>query len=87
MPPRMERVAADLERAGVPVARGSAALAAERHVTDLIVFADPVGNRLEVFHGPEIASDPFMPGRAISASAPGRSAWATPCSPPSASTT
>ena len=62
----MERIAADLERAGVPVARGSAALAAERHVTDLIVFADPVGNRLEVFHGPEIATDPFMPGRAIS---------------------
>jgi 2,3-dihydroxybiphenyl 1,2-dioxygenase len=62
----MERIAGDLERTGVPVARGSAALAAERHVTDLIVFADPVGNRLEVFHGPEIATDPFMPGRAIS---------------------
>jgi 2,3-dihydroxybiphenyl 1,2-dioxygenase len=41
-------------------------LAAERKVRDLIVFADPIGNRLEAFHGPEIASDPFMPGRSIS---------------------
>ena len=39
----MERVAADLERAGVKVARGSGALAAERRVKDLIVFADPIG--------------------------------------------
>jgi 2,3-dihydroxybiphenyl 1,2-dioxygenase len=62
----MDRVAADLERAGVNVARGSGALAAERRVKDLIVFADPIGNRLEVFHGPEIANDPFMPGRSIS---------------------
>ena len=62
----MERVAADLERAGVEVARGSRALAQERRVADLIVFADPIGNRVEVFHGPEIAADPFVPGRAIS---------------------
>src|SRR5712675_871448 len=62
----MERVAADLERAGVKVARGPGALAGERRVKDLIVFADPIGNRLEVFHGPEIAADPFMPGRAFS---------------------
>ncbi len=33
---------------------------------DLIVFSDPIGNRLEVFHGAEVASDPFKPGRAIS---------------------
>src|SRR3984885_1465082 len=32
----------------------------------LIVFADPIGNRLEAFHGAEIASDPFKPGRSIS---------------------
>ena len=47
-------------------ARGSRALADERRVKDLIVFDDPVGNRLEVFHGAEIASDPFQPGRSIS---------------------
>ncbi len=62
----MDRIAADLERAGVEVARGSKPLAQERRVSDLIVFADPIGNRVEVFHGPEIASDPFRPGRAIS---------------------
>ena len=48
---------------GVKVARGARALADERCVTDLIVFSDPAGNRLEVFHGPQLASDPFKPGR------------------------
>ena len=42
------------------------ALAEERKVRDLIVLHDPAGNRLEVFHGAEIATDPFKPGRAIS---------------------
>src|SRR5258707_11109295 len=55
-----------IEAAGVPVARGSRALAEERRVKDLIVFADPAGHRLEVFHGGEMASDPFVPGRNIS---------------------
>ncbi|TMJ02179.1 MAG: biphenyl 2,3-dioxygenase [Alphaproteobacteria bacterium] len=55
-----------LERAGIKVARGSRALADERHVKDLIVFTDPIGNRLEAFHGAEIASEPFRPGRSIS---------------------
>jgi 2,3-dihydroxybiphenyl 1,2-dioxygenase len=35
-------------------------------VKDLIVLADPLGNRLEIFHGPEVASEPFGPGRSIS---------------------
>jgi 2,3-dihydroxybiphenyl 1,2-dioxygenase len=35
-------------------------------VRELIVFADPLGNRLEAFHGAEVASDPFVPGRALS---------------------
>jgi 2,3-dihydroxybiphenyl 1,2-dioxygenase len=62
----LDALAADLERSGVKVARGSRALATERRVQDLIVFSDPVGNRLEVFHGPEIAAEPFAPGRSIS---------------------
>jgi 2,3-dihydroxybiphenyl 1,2-dioxygenase len=62
----LDALAARLEAAGVNVARGGAALAAERHVRDLIVFADPIGNRLEAFHGAEIASEPFRPGRTIS---------------------
>ena len=35
-------------------------------MADLIAFSDPAGNRLEVFHGPAVASDPFRPGRPIS---------------------
>ena len=62
----LEALAAHLEQHGIMVARGSRALADERRVKDLIVFADPVGNRLEAFHGAEIATEPFKPGRSIS---------------------
>jgi 2,3-dihydroxybiphenyl 1,2-dioxygenase len=62
----LDALAARLETAGVAVARGSRALADERRVRDLIVFADPLGNRLEAFHGAEVASEPFRPGRSIS---------------------
>ena len=58
--------AARLEAAGVAVTRGTRALADERRVADLIAFDDPVGNRLEIFHGAETASEPFKPGRNIS---------------------
>ncbi len=33
---------------------------------DLIVLNDPLGNRLEIFHGAEVATEPFRPGRSIS---------------------
>jgi 2,3-dihydroxybiphenyl 1,2-dioxygenase len=59
-------LAAKLDAAGVKIAHGSRALADERRVKDLIVFADPLGNRVEVFHGAETTSDPFRPGRNIS---------------------
>ena len=62
----MADIAARLERAGVRYERGSRALADERHVADLIIFEDPAHNRLEIFHGAEIASDPFKPGRNMS---------------------
>jgi len=62
----LDALGARLEEAGVKVARGSRALAEERRVKDLIVFADPLGNRLEAFHGGEVAAEPFRPGRAIS---------------------
>ena len=55
-----------LQAHGVAVQSAPRRLAEERHVADLITFADPAGNRLEVFHGPAIASDPFRPGRPIS---------------------
>jgi 2,3-dihydroxybiphenyl 1,2-dioxygenase len=62
----LNALAARLEEAGIAVARGSRALADERFVTDLIVFHDPIGNRIEVFHGPQVATEPFRPGRSIS---------------------
>jgi len=62
----LDAYAANLERHKVPFARGSRALADERHVKDLIVVNDPAGNRLEFFHGAATASDPFKPGRSIS---------------------
>jgi 2,3-dihydroxybiphenyl 1,2-dioxygenase len=62
----LDALAAHLEKSGVVVERGSRALADERRVRDLIVFADPVGNRLEAFYGAELAAAPFRPGRSIS---------------------
>ena len=62
----LDALAARLEAHGVAVRRGSRRLAGERHVADLILFEDPAGNRLEVFHHPAVAADPFQPGRPIS---------------------
>jgi hypothetical protein len=56
----LDALAARIEAAGTKVARGSRALAGERHVRDLIVLSDPAGNRLEIFHGAETASDPVL---------------------------
>src|SRR5439155_3095858 len=62
----LDALAARLEAAGIKVARGARALADERLVRDLIVLDDPLGNRLEIFHGAETTSDPFVPGRCMS---------------------
>ncbi|MGJ4910105.1 VOC family protein [Bradyrhizobium sp. HKCCYLRH2060] len=62
----LARLAGRLDDNGVKVARGSQALADERHVTELICFQDPAGNTIEVFWGAAVASDPFRPGRPIS---------------------
>src|SRR5258708_3471781 len=62
----LDAVAAGLERAGVQIARGWGARADEGRVKDLIVFADPAGNRVEIFHGAESTTEPFTPGRSIS---------------------
>jgi catechol 2,3-dioxygenase-like lactoylglutathione lyase family enzyme len=62
----LDEVAAKLEAHGVKVQRGSPALAGERFVKDLIVCSDPNGNRVELFHGAEVTSEPFKPGRSIS---------------------
>jgi len=62
----LDALAARLDNVEVKVAHGARALADERHVKDLIVLSDPQGNRLEIFHGAETASEPFKPGRSIS---------------------
>lgn len=62
----LDALAARLENAGTNVARGSRALAGERQVADLILFRDPQGTPLEVFHGGLRADTPFTPGRPIS---------------------
>ncbi|MEJ0077358.1 MAG: VOC family protein [Alphaproteobacteria bacterium] len=62
----LDSLGARLERAEIAVARASRALADERRVKDLIVFADPIGNRLEAFHGAEVSAEAFRPGRNIS---------------------
>jgi len=62
----LDALAADLDNRNVKVARGSRALADERRVSELIVLGDPVGNRVEIFHGAETAREAFRPGRNIS---------------------
>ena len=62
----LDALAGRLADHGVDVTWSSASLADERHVTGLIVFHDPAGNRLEAFHGAAAADAPFTPGRPIS---------------------
>ena len=57
--------AARLDRAGVAVHEGTRELADRRLVGSLIWFEDPNGNRVELFHAPMVAADPFVPGRPI----------------------
>jgi 2,3-dihydroxybiphenyl 1,2-dioxygenase len=61
----LQDYAARLDCAGVKVEPGSRDLADRRFVEDLIVFSDPDGHRIELFCGPMVATDPFVPGRAI----------------------
>ena len=67
------------QRGGVAVKREPKALADQRFVSGLISFADPSGNRLEAFHGAQIADEPFAPDVRSRASAPARWAWDTRC--------
>src|SRR5579863_4395160 len=57
----LDAIAAHLEGNGIKVARGARALADERHVKDLIVLNDPLGNRIEIFHGAQTTAEPFRP--------------------------
>lgn len=62
----LDELAGRLDRAGVAVRQEPTARADQRFVGGLISFADPAGNRLEAFHSPMLADEPFSPGRSIS---------------------
>ncbi len=62
----LDALAARLEAARIHVTAEPQTLADARRVRGLISFSDPAGNRLEAFHGAEIADQPFSPGRSIS---------------------
>src|ERR1700758_186694 len=55
----LDALAAHLEKSGVKVARGAHALADERRVKDLMVFSDPIGNRLGGFYCARMAGGDF----------------------------
>ena len=64
-PEALAAAVAGLERAGVAVARAGAAECAARGVHDFVSFADPAGNRVELFHG--VTRDrPFRSPRGVS---------------------
>lgn len=56
---------ARLDNAGIAVRREPATVADQRCAAEVISFSDPAGNRLEAFHGGQVATDPFRPGRDI----------------------
>jgi 2,3-dihydroxybiphenyl 1,2-dioxygenase len=62
----LDAVAARVDAAKLRVEKMPMADLALRGVTAGIRFADPAGNRLEVFHGAEEAGTAFQPGRSIS---------------------
>lgn len=64
-PENLDRIASRLENNGIAVTWHLRARADERHVSQLLSCYDPDGNYIELFCGPHIASDPFVPGRPI----------------------
>jgi 2,3-dihydroxyethylbenzene 1,2-dioxygenase len=55
-----------LAEAGIKFRLGSEAEASERRVLEILKLADPDGNPIEIFHGPEVEfRKPFHPGRAM----------------------
>jgi 2,3-dihydroxybiphenyl 1,2-dioxygenase len=53
-----------LSAAGIQFRVGSEEEAAERRVLEILKLADPGGNPIEIFHGPEVQfTKPFHPGR------------------------
>jgi 2,3-dihydroxybiphenyl 1,2-dioxygenase len=57
---------AQLVEAGTPAQRSEPAELAARQVMAMAWCIDPAGNRIEFFHGPADAGEPFVPGREMS---------------------
>lgn len=55
-----------LERAGHPVLHAPRDVIDSRLVRDLLITTDPIGNRLEFFHGAAVRGDDFVPARPLS---------------------
>lgn len=62
----LAQLATRLSNAGHVVTPGTRSEAERRRVAGLIIAHDPVGNRLEFFHGAAAGADAFTPGRALS---------------------
>jgi hypothetical protein len=74
----LDALGSRLDKAGIAVTRAPATVADQRCAADVISFKDPAGNRLEAFHGGQVASDPFRPGGGtLLASGRGHWAWDT----------
>lgn len=65
-PVALQAIAARIEKAGIAVQAGDAALRDQRQVSDLIFFTDPDGHRVEVFHTALSGPAAFAPARPIS---------------------
>ncbi|WP_326543096.1 VOC family protein [Pseudorhodoferax sp.] len=61
----LDAAAAELERLGHPVHRGSAEECDARRVDAFIQFRDPSGNRIDLVQRPQHADQPFAPTRAV----------------------
>jgi 2,3-dihydroxybiphenyl 1,2-dioxygenase len=61
----LDALAARLEKARVAVRREVPSVADQRCAAEVISFRDPAGNRVEAFHGGQIADEPFRPTRHI----------------------
>src|SRR5262249_14002690 len=61
----LNALAARLKKAGVAGRRETIAVADQRCAAEVISFRDPAGNRVEAFHGGQIADEPFRPSRHI----------------------
>lgn len=62
----LNAMAAKLEAAKIHITKEPTGLVLSRGAQEVISFHDPMGNRVEIFYGGEVASAEFVPGRSIS---------------------